>query len=100
MSETPLRSHRKVRVLTFVASTVSVLVSAAWWILLVGPVTELFPTFEYYYVEAIEVMVLAAAVAIGLNIAGGSRGGIDRRICVVAGLVLFSPLLCVPFAAF
>lgn len=101
MSESSSKVQRKVRPLTYVAAGVSVLVSGAWWFYLVGPVADLAPNyFEYHIVDNIAELVLAALISISLNIAAGWRGGIDRRICIVAGIILASPAVFFALAGF
>jgi hypothetical protein len=84
------KKPRKVATITHIALGVSVLVSAGMWAVF------LFPTNEgcFYFLTSWLlpwIFPLGITVAIVLDIIAGSRGGLNRVICIVAGLILLSP---------
>jgi hypothetical protein len=67
---------------------------AAVWFSLVGQNSDFYPSlFENDVFYSFAALFVVAIVAIILNVAAGSRGSIDRRICFFAGVILASPVV-------
>jgi hypothetical protein len=82
--------------LTYIACSVSVVVAAAWWLFTVGQNAVFFPSFfEYDLFDSLVVLSIGSLLGIILNIVAGRRGGINGRLCLLAGLVLVSPVVYV-----
>jgi hypothetical protein len=90
MTDAAATSHRSLRPLTYVALGVSVLTSASLWYASVGR----WPSPEFVLETVgwwLLIGVLGIPAGIVLDILAGQRGGINRVISVVAGLMLISP---------
>jgi hypothetical protein len=98
MSETEMKARRRVRVLTYVALGVSVLTSAGLWFVLLGAgplAPETWGLFRqsvqnWLLAWSILILPLGCVAAIVLDVLAGIRGGADRRISIIAGLILAS----------
>jgi len=92
----PERSiKRPVQTLTYVAAVWSVLLSALAWFLFFGEGSEFQQSLSLWVQQVVlpNTVVLGALIGVVLNIRAGSRGGRNRVICVVAGLIMIAPLV-------
>jgi hypothetical protein len=92
MDANPSNIARHLRPLTYVAAGLSIVLSGLWWFFLTGQNSGFYPGFfEYSYPFALVDLALAAVVAMVLNIVAGWRGGVDRRVAIIAGVILLLP---------
>jgi hypothetical protein len=86
----PRRPHP----ITYVAFGLSVLVSAAWWLYGFGQSLDVYDRiFGLSWINPLATLGIFALLGIAFDIVAGAYGGINRRLAVIAGLILFSPLV-------
>ncbi len=101
MTEVPDRTPRKVRPYTYVALGVSVFVAAAWWFFMIGQSSDVYVIiFGYNWIGVTVLLLAMAVVGIIVDIGAGRRGGMNRVISIVAGLILVSPLVAIGVSSF
>jgi len=90
--ESQAPSH-KVRPLTWVALGFSVLVAAIWWLVDFKQSSDAFHAiFGYDWSTPLAILLILVLVGIALDVGAGWRGRANRAICIVAGVILLSPL--------
>jgi hypothetical protein len=95
----PLHPGR--RVIAYLALCVSILIAADWWFFLYGQTSALYvPLFGYDVSQSVGELATLAVLGIALDTVAGVRGGAHRRIGVIAGVILASPLIVLVLSSF